>query len=198
MKRLACVATVCAGMMVGPSSAGADVFTFQPTPRADLWDLDHNQAYTWGINWSVPTGQEIRRVTLFIDNMNDWTVEPNDILYVHLLDNPALGGKAFTDSENPSDYFQGQGMLLTTYTDDDGWPNPAEDWTYTFTMGQIRMLETYAMNGIFGFGFDPDCHYNNDGVTLTIETSVPVPEPTVGLLVTVGLGLFGRRLKRIA
>jgi hypothetical protein len=59
------------------------------------------------------------------------------------------------------------------------------------------MLETYAMNGIFGFGFDPDCHYNNDGVTLTIETSVPVPEPTVGLLVTVGLGLFGRRLKRI-
>jgi hypothetical protein len=44
---------------------------------------------------------------------------------------------------------------------------------------------TYAT---FGLGFDPDCHYYNDGITFKIETA-PVPEP--GTMVLLGAGLLG-------
>jgi hypothetical protein len=42
---------------------------------------------------------------------------------------------------------------------------------------QLAALMDYAAAQTFGFGFDPDCHYYNDGVSLTIETCT-VPEPT--------------------
>lgn len=180
---------------LGVAVVQAGVYTFQPAP-ADLWDLDHYKYYTWGIGWSIPDGETLTGATLFIDNINDWQVEP-DILYIHLLDDPTIGVTSGTDNQNPADHFQGQGVLLTTYTDDDGWPNPPEDWIYTFAATQLDDLESYLANGVFGFGFDPDCHYFNDGITLTIETTETVPEPSVGLLVSVGLGLAGWGKRRV-
>ena len=178
-------------------SAQAAVFNLQPVP-SDLGDLDHSKYLTWGINWSIPQGEEIQSVSLFIDDLNDHTVETGDILYVHLLDEAQLGVRSWTDNENHADAFAGQGVLLTTYTDDDGWPNASEDWTYEFTAGQIESMTSYVANGRFGLGFDPDCHYYNNGVKLTITTGEYVPEPSMALMLAMAAGSVCLKRRRSA
>jgi hypothetical protein len=181
--------------------AQAGTHSFQPSPP-DLYDLDHWKYYTWGIDWNIPPGEFIQSASLSIDNINDWKVETGDILYIHLLDNPALGVTEFTDYQGGGDNFAGQGILLTTFTDDDGYPNPSEDWTYDFTASQINDLTSlndltdYINNdGRFGLGMDPDCHYFNDGITLTISTCIPEPSTALFGLMTPRLFLLRKRRK---
>ncbi len=185
--------------MFGAIAASAASIKFTPTP-SDLWDLDHYKYYTWGIDWSLPADQYVTSATLAIDNINDWTVEEGDILYIHLLDNPQSGARQFTDNQGAGDALSNRGTLLTTFTDDDFAPNPAQDFSYNLTSDQIAALTGYAANGRFGFGFDPDCHYNNDGVSFTIETAA-VPEPaTAFLMALAGVVAISvpRRLNRAA
>lgn len=174
-----------------PSLAGATVITLQPSPP-DLGDLDHHKYVTWGISWSVPAGEHITSAVLAIDNLNDWTVEDGDVLYIHLLDEGLSGVRSWTDNEAGGDAFAGQGILLATYTDDDAGPNPPEDWSHPFTPTECDGLTDYAANGFFVLGFDPDCHYYNCGVSLTITTA-PVPEPSGLGLLAVGLMRARRR-----
>jgi hypothetical protein len=48
-------------------------------------------------------------------------------------------------------------------------------------------------NGNFGLGFDPDCHFYNNGVRLNIETAaVPIP----GAIWLLGSGLLGLLVRR--
>ncbi len=62
------------------------------------------------------------------------------------------------------------------------------DWTYTFTNTQLTTLVSYASDGKFYLGFDPDCHYYNNGITFTIVTErQSVPEPSTFLLLGSGL-----------
>ncbi len=142
----------------------------------------------------MPENEHIVCASIFIDNINNWKVEPN-ILYINLLDNPLIGTYQYTDNQGGGNNFAGQGIVLTTFTDDDPLPNPPEDFTYYFTEEQIQTLSQYLANGIFGFGFDPDCHYYNDGIYFKICTEV-VPEPMsfVSLITgTVGLLAVKRR-----
>jgi hypothetical protein len=185
--------------LLGAIAASADSITFHPTPD-NLWDLDHYQYYTWGIDWNIPTGEYVSSATLAIDNLNNWVVEDGDILYIHLLNDPPSGVHQYNDNQGGGDAFSGQGTLLTTFTDDDVAPNPAEDFSYSFTSSQIDALTNYAANGRFGLGFDPDCHYYNDGISLTIQTAA-VPEPATALLMTlIGTVVLAvrRRLTRAA
>lgn len=172
-------------LFLGTTSMASAV-TFQPSD-ADIGDLDHRYYYTWGINWTIPAGEYITTATLTIKNINNWQIEPN-ILYIHLLDNPPLGLTSAWDNEGGGDNFAGQGILLTTYTDNWGIPGPAENFVYSFTAPQIATLTTYLANSRFGFGFDPDCHYFNDGVSLVIKTA-PVPEPSSTLIGAMACGL---------
>jgi len=178
--------------------------TFSPNP-ADLNDLDHNYYYSWQVNWTVPTNQQITGATLSISNINNWERDSN-ILYVHLLDTaPTLATRLSStvtegyDNEGGGDAFANQGILLTTYTDTNGSPGPAENWSYNFTASQIQTLITDLADGTFGIGFDPDCHYDNCGITLSIQTGPTdpsVPEPATLALVALGLGTVGMLRRR--
>jgi hypothetical protein len=195
--------------------AGATTYTFNPSDsgaRDDLWDLDHWKHYTWGIDWIIPEDETIESATLHFEDIGNWDTNSN-ILFVHLLDGATPGVTIGSDDEEDrEDFFIGQGRLLEDEEEkifEDlpfrPWNDPTKgiDLTYEFDALDIAFLSDYVEDGNFGLGFDPDCHFWNEGVTLTIETTAdpvnPVPEPSTLLLISFGLlGLagLGRKLKK--
>lgn len=193
-----CVIVVTATLLVVSGNVFAGIYTFQPRP-ADLWNLDHFFYYTWGIDWTMPAGERITSATLTIENLNDWKQpDEGNHLFVHLLpgnevSKPNHAGDSWVrvgiDLQWPSDAFGSRGFAFTPYVD----AGPGEETlTYKVPDAELSWLET----GRFGFGFDPDCNYWNDGVKLTITTAsasaiLPIPVPAAVLLAGLGLGLVG-------
>ncbi len=103
----------------------------------------------------------------------------------------------------------GTNTYLTQYHDTDGPMSLLSLWTYNFSASNLSTLTSYIADGHnggsgfadFGIGFDPDCHFYNDGITLNI-TTVRVPEGGMTLIM-IGCGLvalvcyykFSRRKK---
>ena len=177
-------------------SVGLGDIILQPSDR-DLGDLEHGYAYTWGIQQTIPSNAEVQAASLFFDNIRDWTTEPN-VLYIHLLDSAPLGIRKLTDNGS-GDYFNGQGTVLTVYNN---LPATAQDKLYVFSDAQVDILNDYLADGVFGLAFDPDCHFYNDGVKLTLTVGTTgslsyVPEPATMAFLTVGGGLMlFRRTRR--
>lgn len=188
-------------------SANAGVYTLQPTPK-DLYDLDHGHFYTWKIDdsidpsdsdyFSLPSGETITGASLFFDNIENWDGGTNS-LYISLLDGSGLAdgtneyNDAYAGHRDDNDIQNGY-VLLHEYN----LPASPQDKTYTFDSSEILTLNTYVLaDGDFGIGFDGDCHYWNDGITLTIETA-PVPVPAAVLLGILGLGVAGVKLRKYA
>ncbi len=128
---------------------------------------------------------------------------PPNWLYIHLLDNTNLasGVSVFGDNKDDGiDNFVGwvNNIYLDTYIDHNGGGGPAEDYRYTLTADQLTYLNNYTQDGLFGLGFDPDCHYFNDGVYFHFDTQV-VPEPATVFLFSSGLvAAFLKRRKLTA
>lgn len=206
MRRLTLAGMVGCLLLLAASPASAGVYTFLPSPRADLWDLDHYKAYRWGINWAKPQNENVTNVVLTFKGIYDWTYEP-DVLYTTLLDNPPAGVSVFTDNQANGNYFAGQGTLVGQWSDPYGDYAHRIDLSYDFAaLGLVNTFNSYAADGTFGFGFDPDCHYFNSGLELKIYTTDtqsppldPVPEPatlTMFGLGMAGLGYYRRRQRQ--
>jgi hypothetical protein len=206
-------------LLSAASVASASTLTFTPSP-SDLGDLDHHYVYTWRIDGVNLNGQVITSAKLTIKNIRNWDGNDN-MLFIHLLDTAKWSGvKSFVDDPTNSApvtditddfvntrYHNNPNWLVASGTADtfltsqefaddySPWPGKqGTNFTYTFSTAQLQALQNYILNGgDFALGFDPDCHYYNDGISLTIETK-PVPEPmTIALL---GSGLAGLYMRR--
>ncbi|HMG75433.1 MAG TPA: PEP-CTERM sorting domain-containing protein [Pyrinomonadaceae bacterium] len=206
-----------------PAVASADTVTFQAPATganqglggAKQFDLDHHMAYAWRIGGVDLTGKSITSATLTFKNIKNWDSNPN-MLFIHLLDTAkAAGVSSFQDaplSQAPvtdiNDDFAGTRYLnnplvargtANTFLTQQSFSTTGRDFVYTFTADQLKVLSAYFLNGSdIAFGFDPDCHFWNDGIAFTFTTTPnTVPEPTTMLLLGSGLaGLYYRRKRQ--
>ena len=77
--------------------------------------------------------------------------------------------------------------------------------SYDFDAGDLAALNAYIADGFFGFGFDPQCHFYNDGFAFTFTTNLtgpgsgsPVPEPTTMVLFGFGMLCVASRMRKMA
>ncbi len=208
-----------------PATALADTLTFQaPVTAANdgnggakQFDLDHHKAYTWRIdNINVAANQKITGATLTFTRISNWDSNPN-MLFIHLLDSAKFAGAAsFNDatgtpvpSQQIQDNFAGnlyaQNPLVNsgtanTFLTSRSFTTTATTYVYTFTAAQVQALAAYIGNGNnVAFGFDPDCHFWNNGITFKLDTApTGTPEPTTLALLGTGIGGFLLRRRRKA
>jgi hypothetical protein len=206
-----------------PTVASADTVTFQAPATganqglggAKQFDLDHHRAYAWRIGGVDLTGKSITSATLTFKNIRNWDSNRN-MLFIHLLDTAkAAGVSSFQDapaSQIPvtdiNDDFAGTRYLNNplvasgtgnTFLAQKEFSTTGSDFVYTFTADQLKVLSAYFLNGSdVAFGFDPDCHFWNDGIAFCFTTTPnSVPEPTTMLLLGSGLaGLYYRRKRQ--
>jgi len=190
MRRLIPTAAAMAILALTPAIY-ADVVVLEPNP-ADLYDLAHQKYYTWGMDFGSNAGLlRFSRAVLKFDDIRNWKKEPN-VLYVHLLDWVPKGVRVHTDSQGGGDNFAGQGVELVTYHNLGTRPR---DLKYVFDAFELSKLNEFIQNdGRVGLGFDPDCHFWNDGVSLKLYYQV-IPEPACITLLIMGAGML--LLKRL-
>lgn len=217
--------TLALSSLTGLALADTVTVTFQPSP-ADLSDLDHHQILTWrvgGLNW---TGKTVLGAQLLIKNIRNWDSNPNR-LFLHLLDTAVYSGVRSFFDDNPAhvpvtditdDFVNAR---YHGGTDARGYASPwivaagtadtflaapsfgtsSTNYLYTFTAAQASALLAYVINGgNFALGFDPDCHYYNDGVKLVVKlgTAPATPEPATALLLALGGAAFWVHRRRSA
>lgn len=187
----------------------AAISSYSYTPSvADLNDLDHHSAYTWRIDNININPATITGATITISHISNWDPNPN-ILFTHLFDTAKYSGvRSFTDAtgtpvpdnqmiDNFAGALLGSNPLIAAGTGNTFLTSPSftmtpTTFTYTFTAAQLNALRAYIANGHdIAFGFDPDCHFFNNGVTFTM--TVPEGGETAVLLAVAALGLVAAR-----
>ena len=200
----------------------ANMYNF-PHPYSFSWTID---LASKGFDPSI---EAITSATVNFHQINNWKKEPNT-LFVTLMDPSAavaLGVGVYGDVTNdelmchtpdnewtlkdrhgnwrlkPS-WFASR-LEVGKYSDTDGHYGstaPYSDVPIIFGDTALITVNTYAGDSRITIGFDPDCHYYNSGVDLTIMTTKrvdhSVPEPMSLLLGVMGLASVAgfRRLRK--
>ena len=199
MKNLKRLFRVCS-LLGTISAAQAATITFSPTGigTSPGGTMDGTYYYTWGINWSVPTGNQITAATLTYNNIEITGFGNNDpgILWTHLLNTSSGSGTTGvttgTDNDNGGDAFSGQGLLVGKQL----FPTLNVKTTIPYSL-DLTTLISDAADGHFAIGIDPDCHYTDNSIVLSI-TYGPKSAPDAGSTVMLlgialpFLGLFRR------
>jgi hypothetical protein len=98
---------------IAPVVAFANSYTFTDP---GLQSLAHGTAYTWGLSPTanstgtklgslenaIKSGQIVTNATLTITGIYDWTNEPDDVLYVNILNTLKPGNHSYEYNSNPS------------------------------------------------------------------------------------------------
>ena len=205
MKRTMMMSVVAMLLVVAMASvATAAVYTYRPVDSDgddDLRDLDHYKAYLWGLQPDIAPGETIVSANLYFHRIRNWNSSSND-LYLTLMDTATLGVTEYSDNQATPNYFAAPAFApyeeIAHYED---LPSTSQDLTYNFTAAQVNLLKTYVADNNIGLGFDPDCHFYNCYVELTITTregggEPPIPEPAGIALFLGGLGASVLRRKR--
>jgi hypothetical protein len=191
------------------SSSANTTYPTDPPYTLSLTDMPHgNYYYVWGIDFTLPAGEEITGAVLTYKNIYNWAVEKNR-LATNLLDDPRYSGNSWLslrhlktgkDADNGQDYFDttynaGPKVDVGNWSDEDG-PKTKDNLVYDFkALGLLGVLNAYAKtlppadSGTnshkyrsynFGFGIDPDCHYylDNCDSDITFEITTGHIPPT--------------------
>jgi hypothetical protein len=206
MKKLLLLSTV----VIGATGLLQATTIEAPSSLIGVNTLQGVDAYSWGINIAVPTGQEVTSAQINFTSI-DLTASGNSqgtgTIYTDLLNSKSMGTGGLTtayDGDAPGDYWATQfsGANITAlgskfFTS----VGTTLTWSYILTSAQLAALNSYltANNGVFNIGIDPDCHYTVGNITFTYNegnipnTHVPDVAMTAFLLV---LGLAGLELFR--
>lgn len=204
--------SLAAALVIAATSVCSAV-TYTPSPT-DMGDLDHHSVYTWRIDNITLDPALINGATLTFTNIRNWDANPN-VLHLHLLDTAKNAGVAsfiddptgaapvtdMTDDFISPRYHSSSSWLVAngtgdTFLDDHSFTMTPVTWTYTFDAAELAALKSYISNGHnIALGFDPDCHFYNDGISLKL--SVPDNGSTLALLAggILAMGAFHARLR---
>jgi hypothetical protein len=189
-------------MVVGACSLAHATVINAPASLVGNNVLDGNDAYQWGV--SINTGgQTINFAELTFTSVELTAANSSGIgyLYTDLLKLNTTGVKTDVDNDAAGDYFT-SALPATSVTslgnEKFGKVGDTLTWNIILTTAELAALNSYVALGTLSIGFDPDCHYNVGGISLTYTTTTPhTSVPDYGMtLVLLGISLCGLELAR--
>jgi hypothetical protein len=187
-------------MILGlPGILSADIGPFSPSP-VDLGDLAHGTLWTWRLDGINLAGKTITAATLTFTNISNWDNNANQLV-TYMFDTAAHSGTysatdpysgindSFSHTTNATILSLVASGTATTKLDTHSFSTTVVPlYTITFDEAELTALNAYINNhNDVAFGFDPDCHFDNDKIEFRAITA-STPEPAS--IVLLGTCLF--------
>ncbi len=152
-------------------------------------NINHDCYYILGVN-DVPDAAVITGLNIVFHDVYNSDTEPN-WLSIYLFDEPSdIGYSVYGDKSSLTRPDWSNFLIDGTYysaTSLGTWSYDGTTMDVVFSTTDQTLLAYLQGGNSFGIGIDPDCHFY--GSRITVETSIPTPEPMTLLLL--GSGLLG-------